>query len=463
MWIRIKSFFKTDNFRYFLRYFGVFSLIFILLTSIILQQITANLYQSADKLLEAHIAEPKDIAFLAQARSRANEDGKIIAVTGVEYDDSVESDGGGSSSDSGEQGGPPPRYKTQGITIDTNSRAIFYGDDKGPLIGADTYLGLDQIQPDFNSLGTIQEVEVQTEFNTIDTYHYTVVALDGFIYKGEAISYAMSLVNVTQYKKTGRASQRIVLYVMIGAWLVSIFAALFLTITTVKPLKEAYEKQKNFVENASHELRTPLTVLQNRLESLFHKPDATILDESETISNSLEEVRNMRILTANLLNLARRDGSLKVLTNDVQPKFFDSLYENYHLIAEDNGKTLITKNLVKRDFQTDKALLKQLMTIIFDNAIKYTGEDGRIRITSKLRDRYLVVTVEDNGIGIPDEDKKKIFDRFYRVDKARTRQNGGFGLGLSLAKQLSESLRGTITVTDAAPKGSIFEIKLPLS
>ena len=106
--------------------------------------------------------------------------------------------------------------------------------------------------------------------------------------------------------------------------------------------------------------------------------------------------------------------------------------------------------------------MKQLMTILFDNALKYTDEDGVIELTISANDRNLFLKVSDNGPGISTADKKKIFDRFYRVDKARTRQTGGFGLGLSLAKQITEALKGTIAVKDNKPKGTIFEVKIAI-
>ena len=100
------------------------------------------------------------------------------------------------------------------------------------------------------------------------------------------------------------------------------------------------------------------------------------------------------------------------------------------------------------------------MTILFDNAIKYTEDDGHVIFTVRTNDRHLYISVADNGPGISDSDKKKIFDRFYRVDKARTRQKGGFGLGLSLAQQIVLALKGTIVVKDNHPKGTIFEVKI---
>ena len=129
------------------------------------------------------------------------------------------------------------------------------------------------------------------------------------------------------------------------------------------------------------------------------------------------------------------------------------------MIAHENNKKFTAHNLVNRPIKSDKTLLKQLMTILFDNAIKYTGDDGVIEFTIKTTERQTILTIADNGPGVSDADKQKIFDRFYRVDKARTRQQGGFGLGLSLAKQIVDALKGDIQVKDNKPKGTIFEVR----
>ena len=186
------------------------------------------------------------------------------------------------------------------------------------------------------------------------------------------------------------------------------------------------------------------------------------MESSESIASSLEEVRNMRFLTTNLLNLARRDDGIKPEIAEVSPQFFKTTFTNYELIASENDRVFDYENRIYRPFMTDQLLLKQLMTILFDNAIKYTEEDGKIEFVVYATDRHLYLTVTDNGIGISAPDKKKIFDRFYRVDKARTRQKGGFGLGLSLAKQIVDALRGTISVKDNKPRGTIFEVKIAI-
>ena len=249
---------------------------------------------------------------------------------------------------------------------------------------------------------------------------------------------------------------------MASFWILSLLASLYLARVSVRPLLESMQKQQSFVENASHELRTPLAVLQNRLETLFRKPEATIMDVSESIASSLEEVRNMRFLTTNLLNLARRDDGIKPELAEVSTSFFNTTFTNYEMIASENDRVFRFENRIHRTIVTDQLLLKQLMTILFDNAVKYTEEDGEIDFVISATDRNLYLLVSDNGVGISAEDKKKIFDRFYRVDKARTRQKGGFGLGLSLAKQIVDALKGTIVVKDNKPKGTIFEVKIAI-
>lgn len=301
---------------------------------------------------------------------------------------------------------------------------------------------------------------IQTYWGKTELYRTLTVRVSNLNYP--EVVYATLLINTDQLEASNTRSVKIIVSVMVGFWVISLFASLYLAHWTRKPILENYERQKNFVENASHELRTPLAVLQNRLEGLFRKPDQTILQESESIAASLDEVRNMKLLTANLLNLARREDGLKPEVVTIPPRFFDDVFVNYSLIAEENGKTFTGDNLLTQSVRSDKTLLKQLLTILFDNAIKYTGDDGQIKLTISQYDKHVMMTVADNGLGISDSDKTKIFDRFYRVDKARTRQKGGFGLGLALAKQIVTILGGSMSVKDNTPKGSIFEVRLPL-
>lgn len=307
--------------------------------------------------------------------------------------------------------------------------------------------------------GIIQQ-PIETYLGKSELYRTLTVEVSNLQYPN--VAYATILINTDQLEASNDRSVKIIVTVMIFFWVVSLFASLYLAQWTRRPILESFERQKAFVENASHELRTPLSVLQNRLESLFRHPDETILSHSESIAASLDEVRNMTLLTTNLLNLARRDDGLTPELVELQPSFFEAVFKNYRLIAREQGKEFSGSIALARNFMSDQTLLKQLLTILFDNAIKYTGEDGQVFLHVSQDLGFLVISVADNGPGISDSDKKLIFDRFYRVDKARTRQSGGFGLGLALAKQIVASLNGHLTVRDHHPKGSIFEVRLPI-
>lgn len=430
---RLRKRLASETFTHFFHFFAVFTSIFVIMTTIILQIMRYGVYSSVDTRLQEAVNSNESYVNMALAR--------IF---------SVETDGDGITFKF--DPGKKPNYKVSNIDV------LLYDKEGNLLNTVDAYAQFGTVSLDTSKLNEIVDGQLQTSFGQKEKFHYVTIKVSSSDYP--SVKYATFLVNVSQLDEANDRFITITISVMVVFWIISVAASVYLAKWSRKPILESYEKQKSFVENASHELRTPLAVLQNRLESLFRKPNSTILDNSESIAASLDEVRNMRLLTTNLLNLARRDDGLNPEIEDIVPNFIDDIFENYNMIAEDSGKTFIGKNQTNRTFKSDKTLLKQLMTILFDNAIKYTGDDGEIIFTVKTTDKQLILQVADNGPGIANEDKKKIFDRFYRVDKARTRQSGGFGLGLSLAQQIVHSLKGTVVVKDNTPKGTIFEVKL---
>lgn len=456
---QLRSIVNTDKFSYFIRYFAVFTLIFGMITVIIFHLMRSTMYQRIDDSLMRVKDAPAMIVGFAIARTYDQNVEMVI-------DSSSTNESSPDTSSSGKVKEEMPPKSIGGnheMKFGANTHVLLYSKNES-LLNPDNFTGLSEFKVDKSSLGEIKEVTIESPFGSEEHYRYISIELseaDLGYYSDYDIACATVLINVTQIKSSISTYESTVLIVMISAWLISIFASIYLSNISMKPILISYQKQKDFVENASHELRTPLAVLQNRLESLFRNPEATILDSSESIGSSLEEVRNMRLLTTNLLNLARRDDGLKADLVEVPASYFDEIFENYSIVAEENGKTLTVNNLIHQTVRTDKVLLKQLLTILFDNAIKYSDEDGVITLTANVKERQLYFTVADNGLGISDSDKKKIFDRFYRVDKARTRQKGGFGLGLSLAKQIIKTLNGQIVVKDNQPKGTIFEVHLP--
>ena len=435
MFNKFKKNWYAEDFSYFIRNFGVFTLIFSAMTLIILQVMHSSLYTSVDEKLLSLSGNPQDVIQLAV--NRATEDVKDLNSQSV------------------------PSSTDKKPTISSNTEVILLDSNLNQLVVGNRFLGLDRIIFNKKDLNHIRQLHVQNSYGQDEIYRVILTEMN-IESVSTNIKYAAVLINTSQLEQISQNHEQLIVVVMASFWILSLLASLYLARVSVKPLLESIQKQQSFVENASHELRTPLAVLQNRLETLFRKPEATIMESSESIASSLEEVRNMRFLTTNLLNLARRDDGIKPELGEVEPNFFNTTFTNYEMIASENNRVFHFENRINRTIITDKLLLKQLMTILFDNAVKYTEEEGDIHFVIATTERNLYLSVADDGIGISAADKKKIFDRFYRVDKARTRQKGGFGLGLSLAKQIVDALKGTISVKDNKPHGTIFEVKIAI-
>lgn len=435
MFNKFKKNWYEEDFSYFIRNFGVFTLIFSAMTLIIFQVMHSSLYTSVDEKLLSLSANPQDVIQLAV--NRATDEVKDLNSQSV----------------------PPSTDKKP--TVSSNTEVILLDSNLNQLVAGNRFLGLDRVTFNKKDLNHIRQLHVQNSYGQDEIYRVILTEMN-IESVSTNIKYAAVLINTSQLEQISQNHEQLIVVVMASFWILSLIASLYLARVSVKPLLESMQKQQSFVENASHELRTPLAVLQNRLETLFRKPEATIMESSESIASSLEEVRNMRFLTTNLLNLARRDDGINPELGEVQPDFFNTTFTNYEMIASENNRVFHFENRIHRTIITDKLLLKQLMTILFDNAVKYTEEEGVIHFVIAATERNLYLSVADDGIGISAADKKKIFDRFYRVDKARTRQKGGFGLGLSLAKQIVDALKGTISVKDNKPHGTIFEVKIAI-
>lgn len=441
MLTRIKKTVGEDDFSYFIRYFGLFTLIFSAMTLIIIQVMRSSLYTTVDENLKTLSQDPYSIVAIAnrdQRQSGAKLNDKENDVMDVPNHDKSEPKG----------------------DVTSNTTVVLLNKKYENLTTGNGFLNLKSVTFGRKLLNKVSQLRITNSYGKKESYRAYMTDLGLSDGDESDVKYAVIMTNISQLEQTSEKNEGQIALVMICFWGISLFASLFLARLSVKSLLESMQKQKAFVENASHELRTPLAVLQNRLETLFRKPEATIMESSESIASSLDEVRNMKLLTTNLLNIARRDDGLKPEIDEIDPSFFDQTFSNFEIIAEENAKVFRGENRVDKIISSDKILLKQLMTILYDNALKYTDEDGEIGFKVQLKDKNLLIKVLDNGPGIPDEDKKRIFDRFYRVDKARTRQKGGFGLGLSLAKQIVEAFKGNIQVRDNKPRGTIFEVKL---
>lgn len=244
--------------------------------------------------------------------------------------------------------------------------------------------------------------------------------------------------------------------------LLSIFISYYLSKRAVDPIIKAYEKQAEFVQNASHELRTPLTIIQAKQEMLLQSPDSKIIEKSEDIALTLSETRRLSKMATELMDLARADSNNSVInkSNTDLNELIKNISVPYQEMANMQNKTLNVSTNCNKKVLVDPNKIRQLLVILLDNALKYTEEGDTIEINAHNVDDKIFINVKDTGIGISDVAIKHVFERFYREDKARSREKGGTGLGLAIAQTIVKGHGGTIKIVHNKPKGIIVIVKL---
>ena len=224
------------------------------------------------------------------------------------------------------------------------------------------------------------------------------------------------------------------------------------------------QSRSQFVQNASHELKTPLATMKLLLENLIYQPDMPAELRAEFMQDMNHEIDRLSGIITDLLTLTKMDSEETAIKHE-KFDFTELCIGAVHALqpaAEKNRLTLTMDVAKDVTLQGDESKLGQVIYNLIDNAIKYTPEGGSVHVTMKTDGRNAVFAVRDTGVGIPEEDAKHIFDRFYRVDKARSRETGGTGLGLSIVRQMVQLHRGEIKVDSVFGKGSTFTVTLPL-
>jgi two-component system, OmpR family, sensor histidine kinase CiaH len=246
--------------------------------------------------------------------------------------------------------------------------------------------------------------------------------------------------------------------------MIAVIAGFYLANRALIPIRRSLEKQQQFVSDASHELRTPLSVIQAHAELMLRHPDRTIEQDSKHVSTVLQEARRMSKLVGGLLTLARSDSNQ--LDLERRPIQFDRIVQEcvskMQMLAEVKEIILNAEIDANIPMNADEERLHQLLVTVLDNAIKYTPEGGVVRVVCRKFAHFVQLEVEDTGIGISPENLPHVFDRFYRGDKARTRQEGGSGLGLAIAQWIVERHGGKIRIDSKLSTGTHVYITLPL-
>jgi len=227
-------------------------------------------------------------------------------------------------------------------------------------------------------------------------------------------------------------------------------------------LETAFQSQKQFVQDASHELRTPIAIAQTNIEVLEMDDKATIKDYERLKDILKMNLERMSTLSEKLLLLSEAEqGKTSRAAVDIAPLLAETISE-LETKAQEKNIRLTTDHVDKNIPVSGDALrLKQVFMNLIDNAIKYNKPGGEVSISARVDDTKVVIEVKDNGIGISQADRQRVFERFYRVDKSRSRAQGGSGLGLAIVKKIVEEHGGAASVESSLGEGSTFRVTLP--
>jgi two-component system OmpR family sensor kinase len=228
-------------------------------------------------------------------------------------------------------------------------------------------------------------------------------------------------------------------------------------------LEASFSQIREFSLSVAHELRTPLTILKGESELALTRT-MTREETERLVTTYLEETVRMSRIVDDLLTLAKADaGQVRILREPVElSRLLQDIYEDALILASDKQLTVEMRSNEPAIVQGDESRLRQLFRILLSNAVQYTNSGGSVLISSRREGGKIHVEVEDTGIGIPQEALGKVFQRFYRVDEARTRIKGGSGLGLSIAQWIVTAHEGSISVRSTFGKGSCFTVTLPV-
>lgn len=247
----------------------------------------------------------------------------------------------------------------------------------------------------------------------------------------------------------------------LGIFVIGIFVSRSLAKLTLAPIERAMMKQTQFIFDASHELKTPLTAMLVRNEVALRKKSLPEEKAREVIEKNIEEILKMKELTASMLDVARENGEPEKSTEISVPEFLADLQEKLAPVARERGVKIETEMNLGKNLRASAAknTLEQILTIFADNAMKYSGEKI-IYLRAGRRGKNVAFSVKDNGAGVKKEDQKRIFERFYQVDAARTRTEDktSHGLGLAIAKNLAERQGYKIVLRSSEGRGAEFEV-----
>ncbi|WP_338748999.1 sensor histidine kinase [Bacillus sp. FJAT-52991] len=290
-------------------------------------------------------------------------------------------------------------------------------------------------------------------------------AAEPVVKEGEYVGSIIAGTNVTAQQKVLEKLLMVLISLVVLFLLLSLWLGYFMAGKAMVPISRSFQRQKEFVSDASHELRTPLSIMQSSLEVIEAEDQQHLSTFSQQILQDMkEEVKRMTRLVSDLLTIARSDsGKIEFYSTVFDLKeVLEQLVRSFVPLTNQTGITMEVSASSSILMRSDKERITQLLYILIDNAVKYNQSGGAVYLTIRRDGKNVDILIQDTGIGIPSDQLPRIFDRFYRVDKARSRDLASNGIGLSIAKWIVESHGGMINVSSEVGKGTTFHLQIPI-
>lgn len=248
------------------------------------------------------------------------------------------------------------------------------------------------------------------------------------------------------------------LFIFISGGLLSYYLAR----RTLKPIEDAHEAQSRFTADASHELRTPITAMRIETELTLTEPKLTLKEAKAQLESNIEELDKLTALSEGLLQLSQLENARLDKSDCNLDNIIKKAIARVSVQAQSKNQTIVYKNKKVMINANSQTMIEALVTIL-DNAVKYSPEDTEIVINIEFKKQDVLISIKNDGDGILEIDINRIFERFYRADQSRNKNEiSGYGIGLSIAKAAIEAHGGTISVTSKSGNGATFTVSLPL-
>ena len=352
-------------------------------------------------------------------------------------------------------------------------RGLIYNQKKPgfdmPMLSSSIIIELDS-ENNIAKVSTFMESDEESLENTIyeiikNEDKYGKVKLEGssYGYLKDYTTKGLKIALMSRQPQITVLNNLLKVFISIGSisLILLLLISIYLTSRTIKPIKETFEKQKQFIANASHELKTPLAIIKTNNSLVLSNKSATVESQGKWLNYINNQIERMSELLDEMLTLAKLDTSkeLKDFAEFDFSKLVNNILLTFEAVIFENRIELESNILKDIKLKGDKENIKRVVIILLDNAIKYTNKNGKINVDLVQEKNRIKLKVKNTGEGIEKEDLEKVFERFYRVDSSRARETGGYGLGLSIAKSIVESHNGKIYAESNIRKDTTFIIE----